>query len=221
MPVVGGSVSVLTGLTTDRPWTTQERATMLKNIDVDGIRVGKRFRQHLGDIEGLAGSMAEHGLLHPVLVNPQHDLIAGRRRLEAARRLGWRTIPARVLDLDAVTAEYAENLYREDLRPSEVWAIVEFEQNRTRRGRPRKNGPTSGEFRGKASERVAKRYKLGKTKIEQIGAIVTAAREDPERYGDLVDELDSRHFQRVNWVYKQLHERKEAEKVGERGTGVS
>jgi hypothetical protein len=40
-------------------------------------------------------------------------------------------------------------------------------------------------------ELVAKRYKLGKSKLEQIGAIVAAAREDPDGYGDLVDELNA------------------------------
>src|SRR4051794_25847312 len=123
--------------------TPERGAIMLTNLRVDGIKVGRRFRRHLGDIEALAGSMAEHGLLHPVLVSQGGELVAGLRRLQAARRLGWPTIPARVLDLDPVTGESVENLCREDLRPTEVWAIVEFERTRRRMGRPPKSTPIS------------------------------------------------------------------------------
>jgi hypothetical protein len=58
------------------------------------IRVGRRFRRALGDhLRALAESIEGIGLLHPVVVTPQGRLVAGRRRLEAVRLLGWRTIP--------------------------------------------------------------------------------------------------------------------------------
>lgn len=71
--------------------------------------------------EELAQSLAEHGLIQPIVVRTcpgGYQLIAGERRVRAARQLGWETIPAVVRELDdAASAQVAliENLQREDL----------------------------------------------------------------------------------------------------------
>ena len=73
------------------------------------------------DLAELADSLREHGLVQPIVVRVQGDryqLIAGQRRLAAARRLGWERVPARVLEVeDRQMAEIAivENLQRRDL----------------------------------------------------------------------------------------------------------
>ena len=73
------------------------------------------------DLAELADSLREHGLVQPIVVRARGDryqLIAGQRRLAAARRLGWEQVPARVLDVDdRQMAEIAivENLQRRDL----------------------------------------------------------------------------------------------------------
>lgn len=73
------------------------------------------------DLEELVGSLREHGLVQPIVVRAKADryqLIAGQRRLAAARRLGWEKVPVRVLDVDdRGMAEIAivENLQRRDL----------------------------------------------------------------------------------------------------------
>ncbi len=73
------------------------------------------------DLAELADSLREHGLVQPIVVRARGDryqLIAGQRRLAAARRLGWQQVPARVLDVDdRQMAEIAivENLQRRDL----------------------------------------------------------------------------------------------------------
>jgi ParB family chromosome partitioning protein len=77
------------------------------------------------DIAELAESLREHGLVQPIVVRPlagRFQLIAGQRRLEAARRLGWTSVPVRVLEVDdRQMAEIAivENLQRRDLDPLE------------------------------------------------------------------------------------------------------
>jgi hypothetical protein len=48
----------------------------------------------IGDLRALAESVEAVGLLHLVVVTPQGRLIAGRRRLEAVKLLGWRTATA-------------------------------------------------------------------------------------------------------------------------------
>jgi ParB-like nuclease domain len=49
------------------------------------IQVGTRHRKYMGDIEALAASIAEHGLLNPITVKPDGMLIAGERRLAAVQ----------------------------------------------------------------------------------------------------------------------------------------
>ncbi|NLA57838.1 MAG: ParB/RepB/Spo0J family partition protein [Firmicutes bacterium] len=74
-----------------------------------------------GSMAELVQSLEEHGLIQPVIVRPcpgGYQLIAGERRLRAAKELGWKTIPAVVRELDdAASAQLAliENLQREDL----------------------------------------------------------------------------------------------------------
>jgi ParB family chromosome partitioning protein len=73
------------------------------------------------DIAELAESLREHGLVQPVVVRPMGDryqLIAGQRRLAAARRLGWTKVLVRLLEVDdRQMSEIAivENLQRRDL----------------------------------------------------------------------------------------------------------
>jgi ParB-like chromosome segregation protein Spo0J len=51
--------------------------------------------------------------LQPIMVRPDVRLIAGERRLRAAKLLAWMEIPVRVSDLDAVVrGEFAENTER-------------------------------------------------------------------------------------------------------------
>jgi ParB/Sulfiredoxin domain len=67
------------GATEGAPVTTMPIA------DID-IKVGDRHRHDLGDISGLAASIAEIGLPHPVVIRPDGTLIAGERRLAALKR---------------------------------------------------------------------------------------------------------------------------------------
>jgi len=80
-------------------------------------------------LEALAGSIAEQGVLQPVLVRAvaggRYELIAGERRWRAARLAGLETLPAVVRGAgtvtDAASLELAlvENMAREDLNPVE------------------------------------------------------------------------------------------------------
>lgn len=76
-------------------------------------------------IAELAASVAERGVLQPIVVRPVDggfEVVAGERRFRAARRAGLTTIPALVRELtNQETLEIAiiENLQREDLNPIE------------------------------------------------------------------------------------------------------
>lgn len=90
-----------------------------KIVPVADVVVGRRKRPlDEARVAGLEGSIAAVGLLQPIVVTDTLGLVAGHHRLEAARRLGWATIPARVAPLDALRAELAEideNLIRQEL----------------------------------------------------------------------------------------------------------
>lgn len=59
---------------------------------IDTITIGVRHRKDFGDLDELAGSIESIGLLQPITITPDGILVCGRRRLEAVRRLGHRTI---------------------------------------------------------------------------------------------------------------------------------
>jgi ParB family chromosome partitioning protein len=67
-------------------------------MKVADIKVGKRIREDMGDIQSLAESIEDLGLLHPVLVTPEGFLLSGERRLRAAKLLGWADIPVSIVE---------------------------------------------------------------------------------------------------------------------------
>ena len=93
-------------------------------VPVKEIIVRKRIRKEMGDIEGLAESLKRYGLINPIVINKKNVLIAGGRRLEAAKHLGWRTINAIISDrsneLARLELEVEENVQRRDFNMEEV-----------------------------------------------------------------------------------------------------
>lgn len=95
---------------------------------ISDIRVADRYRQELGDIGSLAASIKTVGLLQPIVVDPDHKLVAGQRRLEAVKSLGWDAVPATVVqsaaDLNvALRAERDENIERKAMTSREMVAL--------------------------------------------------------------------------------------------------
>jgi len=88
------------------------------------IKIKKRIRKDLGDLQPLMESLRSHGLMNPVVVNSRLELIAGHRRLESARRLGWEQIEATVMEktgeLPMLELEIEENVQRRDFSDEEL-----------------------------------------------------------------------------------------------------
>jgi len=83
-------------------------------------------RKDPGDLEGLAASIKQHGIMQPMIVSPVDDhryrIIAGERRYSAARLAGLRTVPVlvrTVQDHNRLQLQLVENLHRKDLDPFE------------------------------------------------------------------------------------------------------
>ncbi|GHV53891.1 chromosome partitioning protein ParB [Spirochaetia bacterium] len=93
-------------------------------IPIEDIIVKKRIRKDLGDIGALADSLKKFGQISPIMVSKKNVLIAGGRRLEAAKSLGWRTINAVIADipgsLSKLEYEVEENRQRRDFTPEEL-----------------------------------------------------------------------------------------------------
>jgi len=113
--------------------------TDLREVAVASIRPNRFQPRQAFDEDGLgalAASIAEVGVLQPVLVRPLGDedgrpvyeLIAGERRWRAAKRVGLPVVPAIVRDVsDLASMEQAvvENLHRRDLNPLEEAAAYQ------------------------------------------------------------------------------------------------
>lgn len=85
-------------------------------------------RQHFShaELENLIQSITQHGILQPLLVSQiapdQYELIAGERRLRAAKIAGLETVPVlvrNVADLEKVELALIENIQRSDLNAVE------------------------------------------------------------------------------------------------------
>jgi ParB family chromosome partitioning protein len=66
---------------------------------IDEIIIGDRHRRDMGDLDAFAADIAEIGLLHPIVIRPDGRLIAGERRLRAAKLAGCDTVPGTVVPI--------------------------------------------------------------------------------------------------------------------------
>ncbi len=105
----------------------------VKEIPVEKINVGEhalRLREDDEAIDDLAASIHRIGIIVPLVVAAEADaflLIAGHRRLAAAKRLGLSEVPCLVREAkgaDGVEISFAENLFRLDLSPVELAAGI-------------------------------------------------------------------------------------------------
>jgi ParB family transcriptional regulator, chromosome partitioning protein len=111
------------------PAAAEEGGSGLLEIPVHGVSPNpKQPRTRFDDetIDSLAASIREVGILQPIVVrrvSGGYELIAGERRLRAARKAGLATIPAVVRDsddADSLREAIIENIHREDLGPIEL-----------------------------------------------------------------------------------------------------
>lgn len=105
-----------------------QQTPTINNISIDLLMPNpyqprKIFKEET--INELAASIKEYGVLNPILirkVNDQYQIIAGERRVKAAKQIGLKEIPAIIKDLDdkqVASIALIENLQRENLNPLE------------------------------------------------------------------------------------------------------
>lgn len=192
---------------------------------IQAIKVGVRYRKDLGDLGALAASIREVGLLHPIVVTRDLALVAGERRLMACAQLGWKAIPVNFVDLaEIVKGEFAENAIRKDFLPSEAVAIQRaleptikaaaetrkaVGQKSGGRGKKKLGGnlPPSIDTRARSKTRDKVAAYVGKSgrTLDKAAAVVEAAENNPERFADLVEEMDKTG--KVDKAHRQMKQR--------------
>jgi ParB family chromosome partitioning protein len=114
-----------------------------KALPLEALVPSPQPRRRFENLEALAESVREKGVLQPLLVRPLGDgryaIVAGERRYRAAKMAGLAEVPVRVLDLSEKEARLlalVENLQREDLSPYEetlgVLELLSEELGKTR-----------------------------------------------------------------------------------------
>ena len=97
-------------------------------VRIDSVVVRERIRSDLGELGPMMESLRRHGQFSPILITRESELIAGHRRLESARRLGWTSIEAVVMDQCdeeiRLQLEIEENVQRKQLSNDELAAAV-------------------------------------------------------------------------------------------------
>jgi ParB family chromosome partitioning protein len=99
--------------------------TQLHVYDIENNPFQPRREFDLAAIDELAESLEQHGMIQPLVVRrhgERYQLISGERRLRAAIKAGWQTVPVQVREADdRQMSEVAivENLQRKDLNPLE------------------------------------------------------------------------------------------------------
>lgn len=170
---------------------------MMTDFPVGGIKVRSRFRKDLGCIDDLVESIRNNGLIQPIVVDRDGDLVAGERRLVAVQRLGWKTIPTVIVDLDdyeRLRVEEDENTIRKDFTPTEAVAIRnarlarEKERAKERQGARTDKHPANF-AEGEARKLAASGTGYSHTTLDKVAAVEEAAAADPS-LAPVVEEMD-------------------------------
>jgi N6-adenosine-specific RNA methylase IME4 len=184
------------------------------------IVVGKRHRRDFGDVGALAASIANVGLLHPVVIRPDGILIAGERRLEAYKLLGRAHIPVTIVALDEIVhGEFTENTARKDFTLSEAVAIKRDLEPEIKAAAKERQGTRTDKHpaklaessKGDARDKIAVFSGVKRSTLAKAEAIVEAAEAEPARFGKLKDDMD--RTGRVHGLYRRLKVIKQAAEI--------
>jgi ParB/RepB/Spo0J family partition protein len=104
-------------------------ADQVKFVDISKIHWEPRARLDLGAIEQLTESIKEKGVIQPITIRTDFLLLAGERRVTAARAAGLTKIPALIRDtkndvIDELEIELVENVFRKDFEWDEQAKLI-------------------------------------------------------------------------------------------------
>jgi len=144
------------------------------------VNRAERQRKVLPNLDSLADSIKRLGLIHPIVINRECELVAGERRLEATRLLGNDRINVQYFDqldhLGARAIELEENIKREALPwQDEARAILEYHELRSSE-EPSWSQEQTSEALGLARNTVTEKIKVAKELLSGNRMVVEAPR---------------------------------------------
>lgn len=163
------------------------------------------MRKQIGNIQLLADSIQEIGLLQPIVIDSKNNLIAGYRRVLAYQLLNWTDIPvvvSRNIDttLKALQAERDENTCRLDFTPSEaveaakVIEPLEREAAKRRQGtrtdKHSENFSTSDKTKARALDKTAQAVGMSRPTYTKAKKVIEFVSEQPA-FNYIVEEMDA------------------------------
>lgn len=96
------------------------------------------MRSDLGNMHDLRESMRKHGLISPITLTQNHELLAGYRRLQAAKELGWREIDCHLINARTRLAKFEieteENILRKAFTADEMERVAASREELSARG---------------------------------------------------------------------------------------
>ena len=195
-------------------------------ITIEKIRIMERIRKEINKIDELASDILQNGLVNPVTVMPlegeEFRLLAGLRRIKAARMLGWAEIEASVVSpSDAESAlriEISENEQREPFTFSEKMDYarlieeIELVKAKERKSAGGKGGLSEDVAQGPPLQKGKSRDIIGE-KIGMSGRQYCRAKYITENASpEVIDQLDKGE-RTIRGTYDELlHVGEEAEK---------
>jgi len=170
-------------------------------MKISDIKIRNRFRKDIGELSSLKNSINEIGLLQPIVIDENNNLIAGYRRLIAFKELGKTDIPVNKINIEnSLKGEYDENAIRKNFTPSEsvaIWGAMESYQL-TGKKRP---SSESDEPRKKAS-------KLLKTSTDTLSKAKQVVQSQDKTLIEMMDRTGN-----VNKAYRYIKQKKDEEKI--------
>lgn len=153
----------------------------VKSIPLDSIKVENRYRSDKGDIEGLAETIKEHGLIQPISVDQNFRLLAGERRYLAHKHLGMLTIDAVIHEVIGKIApleiELIENAERKDMTWPERAKLERDIFELKIKSNPRWSQAKQAEFRNTVPSQISRRMQLAEA-LELLPDLADHATED-------------------------------------------
>jgi DNA modification methylase len=205
--------------TTDQFLNLSPEKQSLKNSVIpikDIIIKQERYRKEFGDIDTLADNISNLGLLQPIVISKNNELIDGQRRILAYQKLGNTEIPCFKVNLEKIVlGEFSANHYRKDWTYSEIVAIkraIEPYERMKAKERMLSGKPSVNLTRGRSIDSVGKIVGASRNTIKKAEEIVTAAEQTPERYQPLLDKIDSKQLS-VDKAYNKLNKEKKREEL--------
>lgn len=175
------------------------------------IKNTKPRREH-GDIKPLAESIKREGLLQPLVVNQNNELICGRRRFEALTILGWKNAPfyriKTISRADKFRKAVDENIQHKDLLLSEKASIAEQLWPQVKKDAEKRmlvGIPSAKLAGGETRKIVAAQLNLSHGTLKKVMEIAEAGDEN------LIEEMDRKG--KVSGPWRRLQRKRDGERI--------